>query len=160
MSPFGPFYPPVLQRAVIHAERLSGVLARVPIAGADDTDTAWMVGRADEIACFVRAVVRDWRAGRVGDTRAAIAIGAYVDVLHAGLAHHLGVENLACCSLPDTTSRPVTCDARTLVAPVFGSRRHSSETTPGVDALLVALERAPRTLASPARHSCLRAIGA
>jgi hypothetical protein len=139
MPAFGPFYPPVLQEAINHAERLSIILARLPVAGADDAETAWIVGRVDEIACFVRAVARDWRAGGTQETRAATAIAAYIEVLHGGLAHRLGVGTLACCSLLDPTARPVTCDARTLVAPVLHSRRHLRETTPSTSTLLAAL---------------------
>jgi hypothetical protein len=139
MSAFGPFYPPLLQRAINHAERISEVLARLPVAGADDADTAWVVGRVDEIACFVRAVARDWRVGGLDEGRATSVIAAYVDVLHAGLARCLGVETLACCLALDVTARPLRCDTSTRVAPVLWSRRHPRETTPSANTLLAAL---------------------
>jgi hypothetical protein len=139
MSAFGPFYPPALQQAINHAERLSDVLARLPVAGAEDAETAWIVGRVDEIACFVRAITRDWRGGGVEESHAAVAIGTYVEGLHVGLARRLGVGTLACCAVLDRTARPVRCDASTLVAPVLWSRRHPHETTPSVGTLLAAL---------------------
>jgi hypothetical protein len=139
MSAFGPFYPPTLQQAINHADRISAVLARLPVAGADDADTAWVVGRVDEIACFVRAVACDWRAGGLAETRASSVIAAYLGVLHAGLALRLGVETLACCSAMGVTARPVTCDASTLAAPVLWSRRHPRETTPSANTLLARL---------------------
>jgi hypothetical protein len=123
MSAFGPFYPPALQHAINHAERFSDILARLPVAAAEDAETAWIVGRVDEIACFVRAITRDWRGGGIEECRAAVAIGMYVDGLHAGLVRRLGVGTLACCAVLDVTARPLTCDASTLVAPVLWSRR-------------------------------------
>ncbi len=144
MPAFGPFYPPLLQREITHAERLSDVLARLPVASADDAETAWIVGRVDEIACFVRSIARDWRAGGIEETGAAIAIGAYVGVLHAGLACRLGVETLECCSTPCRTARPVTSATSTRVGPVLWSRRHPRERTPSAGTLLDALESSSR----------------
>jgi hypothetical protein len=154
MSGFGPFYPPALQGAANPAERLSCLLARMPVAGADDVDGAWMIGRAEEVTCFVRAVVRDWRAADLAEARAARAIGAYIDVLHAGLVARLGVETLACCSLPDATARPVTCDTNTVVAPAMWPPCSPHETAPGANTLLAALDDGNRAggLATAALH--------
>lgn len=149
MSGFGPFYPPVLQRVINHAERLSCVLDRLPIAVADDAEAAWIIGRAEEVACFVRAVSHDWQAGDLEEARAARAIGAYVDGLHAGLVVRLGVETLACCSVVETTACPVTCRTRTIVAHPVWPRHHRRAAVPGVDTLLASLGRSRRHTARP-----------
>jgi hypothetical protein len=113
---FGPFYPPLLQEEVNHAERLVDLLHRVPVPGADDEASAWLTGRAEEIECFVREVTTDWSAGRVRSISAAVAIGTYLDNLHRHLARRLGVETPRCCCPLEVTALPVSCAAVTVAA--------------------------------------------
>ena len=125
MSPFGPFYPPRLQRTVNHAERLAALLARAehePEGGGRPTNL-WLVGRAGEVERFVEEVLCDWRSGRCAERVAARAVEEYVAFLHEGLAIHLGESAPSCCAPP----------AQTQVAP---------EDT--VDRLLMSLEAGPR----------------
>jgi hypothetical protein len=114
---FGPFYPPFLQEEVNHAERLANLLRRVPVPGADDEASAWLIGRADEIECFVGEVTADWNTGRVRSIPAAVAIGTYVDGLHRNLARRLGVRTPRCCSSTlDVTAAPLSCASVTALA--------------------------------------------
>jgi hypothetical protein len=114
---FGPFYPPFLQEEVNHAERLANLLRRIPVPGADDEASAWLIGRSDEIECFVGEVTADWNGGRVQSIPAAVAIGGYIDGLHRHLARRLGVRTPRCCaSTLDVTAAPLSCASVTALA--------------------------------------------
>lgn len=82
--PFGPFYPPLLQPSVNHAERLAAVLdaaqreARTfcSSTAAEEREPAhvWLTGRTSEVEAFVAAVVDDWRRGIVSEEEASAAL--------------------------------------------------------------------------------------
>jgi hypothetical protein len=142
MSGFGPFYPPLLQDAVNHAERLANMLRRVPVPGADDEASAWVTGRAEEIECFVSAVTRDWRAARLSDASAAATIGCYVDTLHRDLGTRVGLHAPRCCTSPyDVTAEPLSCLSVT-VPPTVSPLGYVLESNPppGATTLLLALD--------------------
>jgi hypothetical protein len=114
MSPtYGPFYPPVLQAAVDHAERLSSVLADMRVARgrgrAGSVASAWLVGRVGEIETFVAQVVDEWRRRAVDERAAAAAVDGYLDLLHAGLRTHFGptLASLCCVENPSEPTRPL-----------------------------------------------------
>jgi hypothetical protein len=133
MPGFGPFYPQLLQKAVNHAERLANMLRNLAAMGPADQGAVWITGRAEEIACFVGAVTRDWRATRLSDGRAAQGIDRYVDGLHHDLCARLGIEALPCCSAAlDETAEPLAS---------FGvSIAGSDSSTPGTTTLLRGLD--------------------
>ncbi len=97
---FGPYYPPALQRAINHAEKLCQLLALPETAASLDV---WNIGRSDEIARFIELVVCDWIDERLGETAAANEIDAYLEGLHEGIRRHLAITHLPCC--PDTINR-------------------------------------------------------
>jgi hypothetical protein len=105
---FGPFYPPALQAAVNHAERLAELLGVHELAPpTQEWAQAWTIGRADEVVRFVEEVVRRWREGPVRDEDAAATLEDYLAALHEGLAKHLGCTAPSCCADGDaTTARP------------------------------------------------------
>jgi hypothetical protein len=144
MPGFGPFYPPTLQEAVNHAERLATLLQRVPVNGAYNDSTAWITGRAEEIACFVDAVTRDWHAGRLSNDGAARTIDRYIDTLHRDLDERPGVDAPRCCSAAlAVTSEPLTCFSRTVSAPLLPFRPSQAQESsqPGVTTVLRGLDR-------------------
>jgi hypothetical protein len=145
MPGFGPFYPATLQEAVNHAERLATLLQRMPVSGAYDESSAWITGRAEEIACFVEAVTRDWRSRSLSSEGAVLAIERYIDTLHRDLDERLGVDAPRCCSAAlDVTSEPLTCFSRTLTPaltlPPQPTEAYESS-PPGVTTLLRGLDR-------------------
>lgn len=99
MTVFGSHYPPALQRAVNHAERLAELLATPELAS---PDVPWVLGRAEEIAGLVEAVVADWRTGVDDEAEAAAAIDTYVAELHVGLRTHFGIVQPRCCNTTDS----------------------------------------------------------
>jgi hypothetical protein len=119
MATFGPFYPPLLQDVVNHAERMVTMLGRTPVADAADEASAWLVGRAGEIECFVSAVIGDWSEARISAGHALGEINAYLNELHCDLPRRLGVRRPRCCAAPDEgTALPVSCSSLTAEAPV------------------------------------------
>ena len=127
---FGPFYPPLLQEEVNHAERLVDLLHRVPVPHANDAASAWLTGRAEEIECFVGEVTADWTAARIRSIAAALSIGTYIEGLHRNLARRLGVETPRCCSpLLDVTAPPLSSASVTAPATVLPSVRLLHEWT-------------------------------
>jgi hypothetical protein len=128
--PFGPFYPPLLQPSVNHAERLAAVLeaakrdarAPCPTSEIDEPEPAelWLTGRTSEIETFVAAVVDDWRRGIVSEEEASLALDRYVSRLHSGVRAHLtDGKPPACCVADDNTTAESEAG---LVA--LGERRH------------------------------------
>jgi hypothetical protein len=104
---FGPFYPPVLQSVVNHAERLSDLLAiRELTPPSEEWAEAWTTGRADEIARFAEHVVGLWQERRLGDRGAAAMLEGYLAVVHEGLARHFGREAPACCEAATAETSP------------------------------------------------------
>ena len=107
MRVFGPFYPPVLQSVVNHAERLSDLLAiRELTPPAEEWAVAWTTGRADEIARFAEHVVGLWQERRLGDRGAAAMLEGYLAVVHEGLTRHFGREAPACCEAATAETSP------------------------------------------------------
>jgi hypothetical protein len=124
MAAFGPFYPPLLQDAVNHAERMVIMIERTPVADAADEASAWLVGRGEEIECFVGAVLSDWHDARISRGHAFVAINAYLSDLHEDLPRRLGVRRPSCCAAADMgTALPVSCSSLTAEAPVIPSVR-------------------------------------
>jgi hypothetical protein len=97
-------YPPALLLSVRHAENLCGVLARLTPSPDHLFARAWLLGRRQEVACFVEHVTRDFRAKRLGEISAASAIDTYLTALHKGLAVHFGERFPSCCA---SSSSPV-----------------------------------------------------
>ncbi len=106
MSPFGPWYPVTLQRAVSHAERVVDLLSAQELLPArailPASTRAWLWGRSAEVGCYVSSVVEEWRDGGRDERSAAAAIDDYLVFLHHGLAEHLGLREPRCCDLADT----------------------------------------------------------
>jgi hypothetical protein len=124
MATFGPFYPPLLQDLVNHAERLATMLERTPVPDAADVASAWIVGRAGEIECFVGAVLSDWGDARISRGHAFRAINAYLGDLHEDLPRRLGGRRPRCCNAAEEgTALPVSCTSLTAEAPVVPSVR-------------------------------------
>lgn len=99
-NPFGPFYPPRLQGAINHAERLHDAIAR----RAGGEGSPWLVGRRSEIACVVAYLVREWRSSAIDEDQAARAVLEYLDVLHEGFVAHVGMAPPPCCGLDSVTA--------------------------------------------------------
>jgi hypothetical protein len=107
--PLGPPYPAALLLSVRHAENLCGVLARLTPSPDHLFARAWLLGRRQEVACFVEHVTRDFRSGRLGAVSAASAIDTYLTALHKGLAVHFGERFPSCCA---ASSSPVRVEKR------------------------------------------------
>jgi hypothetical protein len=109
--PFGPFYPPLLQPSVNHAERLAALLdgaqsdARTffSLTALDEREPArvWLTGRTSEVETFVAAVVDDWRRGIVSEEEASAALDRYLRRLHRGVRAHLTNGAAPTCCLAD-----------------------------------------------------------
>ncbi|MGH7298579.1 MAG: hypothetical protein ACRELB_26805, partial [Polyangiaceae bacterium] len=67
MGIFGPYYPPLLQLAMSHAERFAAVLSSVEVRQRPPGETAqaWLTGRTEEIETVIGCLVEDWKAGRL-----------------------------------------------------------------------------------------------
>jgi hypothetical protein len=105
---FGPFYGGSLQPVVNHMVRLSSLVAsdeeRLPAHA-----QSWVVGRADEIAEFLRDVLARWRSGAIDEAHAFAALTEYIDDLHAGYREHLEAIPSCCRRVPPpTTIAPLT----------------------------------------------------
>jgi hypothetical protein len=122
--PFGPFYPPLLQPSVSHAERLAAVLevaqsdARTLSSSTalDDREPAqvWLTGRTSEVEAFVAAVVDDWRRGIVSEEEASAALNSYVSRLHRGVRAHLtNGATPACCVADENATAEAAIELRT-----------------------------------------------
>jgi hypothetical protein len=97
MGAFGPHYPPFLQDAVDHAERLVEVLHAIDPRSARRGAASWLVGRASEVECLVAELTADWKKGTMAEQDAACAVNAYVHALHRGLAMNFGELAPSCC---------------------------------------------------------------
>ncbi len=153
-SPFGPFYQhaPQLQRALDHAERLADVLKTTRAREDDDSGSAWLIGRSDEMELFVEIVVGRWRFEGLDESAAAAAVRAYVEALHDGLASNFGETTPRCCidSLYDK-ALPAPSLSQTTKLPVLSATRDRGETlatTSDVD-LPVLIDRALLTTPAP-----------
>jgi hypothetical protein len=99
MPVFGPFYPPVLQAVVDHAERLWDLLAlRELTPPTEEWAEAWTMGRADEIVRFAEHVIGLWEERRLADGGAASMLEGYLAVVHQGLTRHFGFDAPRCCT--------------------------------------------------------------
>jgi hypothetical protein len=100
MKPFGPFYPPLLQLAVSHAERLAQLVASHEAAPprADEWARAWLTGRAGEVERFVAEATGAWRRGELAESDAAQRVDRYLATLHDGLRRLLNLTAPACCT--------------------------------------------------------------
>jgi hypothetical protein len=121
MGIFGPYYPPLLQLAISHAERFAVLLSGIEVcqAPAEDAARAWLTGRSEEIETVIECVVDDWNAGRLSEEAAEAAVSSYLRAMHAGARRHLGLGDVAACCLGDVAATvaqiSVEEDARTLV---------------------------------------------
>jgi hypothetical protein len=97
MGAFGPFYPPFLQEAVDHAERLVELLRALDTQTARRSAATWLVGRVDEVECLVEDLTLEWRTFGMSAQEAAAAVNAYVQALHRGLAINFGELAPSCC---------------------------------------------------------------
>lgn len=100
MTPFAPPCPRRLRSTLGHAESFGALLSRLEVRRTDGRARAWLMGRRQEISCFVQQVVRDLRAKRVDETTALGSIEKYLATLHAGLATHFGDRSPTCCLAP------------------------------------------------------------
>lgn len=87
-----------LQRTLGHAESFGALLSRLEVRRAEGRARTWLMGRRQEIACFVQQVFRDLRSKRVDEAGAFGAIERYLATLHLGLATHFGDRSPACCA--------------------------------------------------------------
>jgi len=98
MTPFGPYYPLVLDAVMRHAERLTELLAlRERALSHNDPGRPWIIGRAAELRCVASVLGADWHGGRLSADVAAVELAQYVRHLHQGLAEQLGIRKPACC---------------------------------------------------------------
>ncbi|HEV3194196.1 MAG TPA: lamin tail domain-containing protein [Polyangiaceae bacterium] len=98
MTPFGPYYPLVLDAVMRHAERLTELLAlRERALSHGDPGWPWLIGRAAELRCVAAVLGADWHRGRLSADVAAVELAQYVRHLHQGLAEQLGIRKPACC---------------------------------------------------------------
>jgi hypothetical protein len=112
VSVFGPFYPPALQGAVNHAERLSELLAAHELAPPTERwAKVWTTGRADEVLRFAEHVVGLWQGGQLAEGGAAAMLEGYIEVVHEGIAAHLGCAAPSCCAAEaaETTRGRLSC---------------------------------------------------
>jgi hypothetical protein len=91
MRTFGPFYPPEIQRHVLHAEKLARVLVRI-----ETKRDRWSIGRASELSLFVADVLGDWRVERLATADAGATLEAYLAWLHAGVRKRLRATPSCC----------------------------------------------------------------
>jgi hypothetical protein len=97
MGAFGPFYPPYLQEAVDHAERLVELLQGLDQHAARKSAATWLVGRVEEVECLVGELTLEWRCGDMSAAETAQSVMAYVQALHRGLAINFGELAPSCC---------------------------------------------------------------
>ncbi len=100
MTPFGPYYPRILEPIMAHAERLSELLQlreRVSVPGA--LGHGWLVGRAAEVRCVALVLGHDWHDGLMSAEVAAVQLALYVKRVHDELALHLKLESPSCCCI-------------------------------------------------------------
>ena len=107
LNTFGPFYPPLLQVAVSHAERVATLVSSFEASPArydvssrpryDGWAWAWVTGRASEIESVVEQAAGAWRRGVLGERDATARIDHYLDLLHDGMRRHLGMHAPSCC---------------------------------------------------------------
>jgi hypothetical protein len=96
--------PRALRLSIHHAERLVAFLGQVEPQTSKDARlrnsgaAAWLLGRRQEVECFVLDVTLDIRRQKVSESHAAKTIDAYLTVLHKGLARHFGERFPACCA--------------------------------------------------------------
>jgi hypothetical protein len=97
MPAFGPFYPPFLQEAVNHTERLVDVLEALDPTAARRSATTWLLGRVEEVECLVGELTAEWKRGEMSEPDATQAVNSYVQALHRGLAINFGELAPCCC---------------------------------------------------------------
>jgi hypothetical protein len=91
------FFPGRLLRAMGHAESFCIYLSRLDGRAFDVTSRAWLLGRRQEVACFIDRVGRDYRTEKLDEMAAMACIDAYLGALHAGVAMHFGERQPPCC---------------------------------------------------------------
>jgi hypothetical protein len=106
MGVFGPYYPPLLQLAVSHAERFAALLAQVEVYEhpSEEMARAWLTGRTEEIEMVVGCVVDDWKLGRLSEEAAERAVSSHLRAMHAGAQKHLALDPVPECCLGDVTA--------------------------------------------------------
>jgi hypothetical protein len=106
----GPPYPRALLLSLKHAENLCGVLSRLADSGHPRmVARAWLLGRRQEVECFLNHVKDDVRSKRLDEVAAARAIDNYLTALHKGLALHFGERFPSCCA---ASSSPIPAPRR------------------------------------------------
>ncbi|HEY1698013.1 MAG TPA: hypothetical protein VGG39_37895 [Polyangiaceae bacterium] len=106
MGIFGPYYPPLLQPAISHAERFAVLLScfeacRRPLA---EAARAWLTGRTEEVEMVIGCLVEDWKAKRLSEEATEGAVSSYLRAVHAGARQHLGLDEVPECCLGDVAA--------------------------------------------------------
>jgi len=109
MSPFGPYYPLVLDTIMRHAERMTEVLVLYErVSKPDEPGHKWLGGRAAELRCVAAVLGRDWHDGRLSAGAAAVELARYIRDLHDAFTLHLGIDTPSCCRIGFPTVRTAT----------------------------------------------------
>jgi hypothetical protein len=90
-------FPPYLNDAIEHLERLADVLETLDPRLARRAASTWLIGRLAEGECLLGALVRDWRDGTLTEAEAARSLNGYLNEIHRGLAVNFGELAPACC---------------------------------------------------------------
>jgi hypothetical protein len=99
-TPFGPYYPLVLDPVMRHAERMTELLMlRERISRPGAPGHAWLSGRAAELRRVAHVLGRDWHDGRLSAGAAAIELARYLRLNHEELAQQLNLERPSCCHI-------------------------------------------------------------
>jgi hypothetical protein len=100
MTPFGPYYPRVLEPVMLHAERMSELLFLRQLVSVPGTPGhAWVAGRAAEVRCVALVFGHDWHDGYLTAGAAAVELARYLQKMHEELALHLRLKSPSCCTL-------------------------------------------------------------
>jgi hypothetical protein len=123
MSLFEAEYPYQLQQVIDHARRFLALLSGADVAQSERA-RVWLTGRAAEIETVLAGLVADWRAGRLPERAAVVAIASYLRAMHAGAEQHLGASaEEACCQSDAASTIPQT--------PYGGEDVATADTLPG-----------------------------
>jgi hypothetical protein len=118
--------PRALRVPVRHAETLAAHLGSLAPPKERLAACAWLFGRAQEVECFVLDVTRDLRGRRMSEGSAVMAIDAYLNTLHRGLARHFGERFPSCCAAMSSLAGALgACDSTPTV--VYGAVARRAE---------------------------------
>jgi hypothetical protein len=114
VSLFGRHYPPELQEAMQHAERLCDVVSRLEGKRPTGLAGAWLIGRREEMEKVLSLVVDDWRAKRRADEETLASVLEYLAELHAAVRRLFGLEAvLDCCFADVVATEPIALEDAT-----------------------------------------------